>query len=108
MIIPNRLCCNRRDRIFSAMPITGLIGTGSASRRRRAEAEIWAYCLMPNHVQAIVTPKDEAGLRRSFGDLHRRYTGHINARNRWTGHLWQAWFGSVAMDEEHLIAAIRD
>jgi hypothetical protein len=35
-----------------------------------------------------------------------RHTGHINARNRWTGHLWQARFGSVAMDEEHLIADI--
>jgi putative transposase len=62
---------------------------------------------MPNHVHAVVTPKDEEGLWRTFGDLHRRYTGHISARNRWTGHLWQARFGSVAMDEEHLIAAIR-
>ena len=37
----------------------------------------------------------------------RRYTTHINARNHWTGHLWQARFGSVAMDEGHLLAAIR-
>jgi hypothetical protein len=27
--------------------------------------------------------------------LHRRTTGHIHARNRWAGHLWQARFGSV-------------
>jgi len=62
---------------------------------------------MPNHVHVIATPKGEDGLRRTFGDLHRRYTGHINARHRWTGHLWQARFASVAMDEDHLIAAIR-
>ena len=31
---------------------------------------------------------------------------HINARNRSTGHLWQSRFGSVAMDEEHLSAAM--
>jgi len=62
---------------------------------------------MPNHVHVIVTPWDLDGLRRTFGDLHRRYTRHVNARNSWTGHLWQARFGSVAMDEEHLIAAIR-
>jgi putative transposase len=73
----------------------------------RARAEIRACCLMPNHMHAIVTPKDEAGPPRTFGDLHRRTTGHINARNRWTGHLWQARFGSMAVDEEHLIAAIR-
>jgi putative transposase len=31
----------------------------------------------------------------------------VNARNQWTGHLWQGRFGSVAMDEAHLHAAIR-
>jgi REP element-mobilizing transposase RayT len=33
----------------------------------KVSAEIWAYCLMPNHAYAVVvTPKDEADLRRSF------------------------------------------
>jgi putative transposase len=80
-----------------------LLGAAAA----KAGAAIWAYCLMPNHVHVIVTPKDADGLRRTFGDLHRRYTGRVNARNRWTGHLWQARFGSVAMDEDHLAAALR-
>jgi putative transposase len=73
----------------------------------KAGASIWAYCLMPNHVHVIIVPPDEDGLRRTFGDLHRRYTRHINARQGWTGHLWQARFASVAMDEAHLLAAIR-
>jgi putative transposase len=73
----------------------------------KAEVSIWAYCLMPNHVHAIVVPSDEGGLRRTFADLHRRYTGYINARNRYTGHLWQGRFGAVAMDEAHLINAVR-
>ena len=51
-----------------------------AQAAERAHAEIWAYCLMPNHVHAIVVPADEDGLRRTFGDLHRRYTGNVNAR----------------------------
>jgi REP-associated tyrosine transposase len=37
----------------------------------------------------------------------RRYTNFINARGRWTGHLFQSRFSSVAMDESHLIAAVR-
>ena len=28
-------------------------------------------------------------------------------RSRWTGHLFQSRFASVAMDEDHLIAAVR-
>ena len=27
----------------------------------RAGAEIWCYCLMPNHVHVIVVPSDEDG-----------------------------------------------
>ncbi len=73
----------------------------------RAGTEIWCYCLMPNHVHLIAVPSDEDGLRRTFADAHRRYTGFINARNRWTGHLWQGRFGAVVMDEEHLAHAVR-
>lgn len=60
-----------------------------------------------NHVHAIVVPSDEDGLRRTFADLHRRYTGYVNARHRWTGHLWQGGYGAVAMDEAHLANAVR-
>jgi putative transposase len=38
---------------------------------------------------------------------HRLYAGFVNARARQTGHLFQGRFGSVPMDEEHLIAAVR-
>jgi putative transposase len=62
---------------------------------------------MPNHVHLIVVPADEDGLRRTFADAHRRYTGFINARHRWTGHLWQGRFGAVVMDETHLFHAMR-
>jgi putative transposase len=69
--------------------------------------EIWAYCLMPNHVHMIVLPSHEDGLRDLFADAHRRYTNFINWRQQWTGHLWQGRFASVAMDEEHLGYALR-
>jgi len=62
---------------------------------------------MPNHVHIILVPTDEDGLRRTFADLHRRYTGFINARARTTGHLWQGRYGSVVMDETHLVNAVR-
>jgi hypothetical protein len=46
------------------------------------------------------------GLGRALGEAHRRYTNFINARGRWTGHLVQSRFASVAMDEAHLMAAV--
>jgi putative transposase len=58
-----------------------------AEASARARTEVWAYCLMPNHVHIILVPSDEDGLRQTFADLHRRYTGYIDARARTTGHL---------------------
>jgi putative transposase len=78
-----------------------------AERCRKAGVEIWAYCLMPNHVHLIATPKNEAGLARAIGEAHRRYTTFINARAGRTGHLFQGRFASVVMDEDHLRTAAR-
>jgi putative transposase len=62
---------------------------------------------MPNHVHLILTPATPEGLGRALGETHRRYASVINARLRVTGHLFQSRYGSVAMDEEHLMAAAR-
>ena len=63
---------------------------------------------MPNHVHLILAPSDATGLGRAVGEAHRRTTNFINACARWTGRLFQSRFSSVAMDESHLIAAVRD
>jgi len=98
---------NRRQPTFFGPDDYALYRDLVAAAAQKAEAEVWCYCLMPNHVHMIVVPADEDGLRRTFADAHRRYTGFINARNRWTGHLWQGRFGAVVMDEAHLANAAR-
>jgi len=67
--------------------------------------KVWAYCLMSNHVHLILVPSDATGLARAVGEAHRRYTRHINAREGWSGYLWQGRFSSFPMDEAHLLAA---
>jgi putative transposase len=78
-----------------------LLGSGLAA----SGSEVWAWCLMPNHVHLIVVPAHRDGLRQTVANAHRKYAGRINTRNRWTGHLWQGRYGSVVMDEAHLMAA---
>ena len=69
--------------------------------------EIWAYCLMPNHVHLVAVPQSKDGLRRAIGEAHRRYTRRINFREKWRGYLWQGRFASFVMDEPYLLAAAR-
>jgi len=74
---------------------------------RKSSTQVWAYCLMPNHVHLIMVPSHKDGLRASLGEAHRRYTRKVNSRNEWRGHLWQERFFSFPMDETHLLAAVR-
>ena len=67
----------------------------------------YAYCLMPNHVHAIVVPSDAKAVSSFFAALHRRYARRTNARNDWRGHLWQERYYSVVMTEPHALAAMR-
>jgi len=74
---------------------------------RAADVALWAWVLIPNHVHLILVPSDADGIRRALAPLHRRYAGHVHARIKRTGHFWQGRFGCVAMDEDHLAAALR-
>ena len=71
------------------------------------DVEIWAYCLMPDHVHLIAVPQSADGLRRAIGEVHRRYTCMVNLREGWRGHLWQGRFASFVLDEPYLLTAAR-
>ncbi len=98
---------NRGEQTFFSDDDYTLYKTLLAEAARNAGAEVWAYCLMPNHAHVVVVPQDEDGLRKTFADAHRRYTRHINARLGVTGHMWQGRFGSIAMDDGYLAHAVR-
>ena len=79
----------------------------AAEMKERSGVELWAYCLMPNHVHYVAVPRDMTGLSIFMQHLHRRYARRVNRREDWHGHLWQERFYSVPMDERHLLAAVR-
>ncbi len=74
---------------------------------RRYKLQIWAYCLMPNHIHLVATPAKDNGLALPIGHAHSRFALVINRRKKWTGHLWQERFSSFPMDELHLLVAVR-
>ena len=69
--------------------------------------EIWAYCLMTNHVHLLVVGQESYSLARAIGFAHMRYSRCVNKRFGWTGHLWANRFYSTALDGSHLWEAVR-
>jgi putative transposase len=72
-----------------------------------AGVAVWGWVLMPNHVHLILVPEHKDSLRAALSQVHRHYAGHIHKRERRTGHFWQGRYGSMPMDEVHLMAAVR-
>lgn len=98
---------NRREAIFFEDGDHEIYLDLLAEQTRKAGVAVWAYCLMPNHVHLILRPTRATDLGHAVGEAHRRYTNFINARGRWTGHLFQSRFASVVLDDLHLIRAVR-
>lgn len=98
---------NRRQRTFFGdadyQAYLDLAGKAFAE----AGVEVWAYCLMPNHVHLVVTPSTADGLTRAVASTHAKYTRRINEREGCAGFLWQGRFASSPMDEVHCVRCLR-
>ncbi|MDF1777566.1 MAG: transposase [Rhizobiaceae bacterium] len=83
---------NRRGRVFFEDADHSLYLDMLAESSMRAQCEVRAYCLMPNHVHFMLVPSNEDGLRRTFADLHRRHKifqqEGANDRTPLAGTLW--------------------
>ena len=66
-----------------------------------------AWCLMGNHVHLVLVPPAADSLRAILASTHTRYAQRINLGHGLSGHLFQGRFGSYAMDDAHLMVAVR-
>jgi len=73
----------------------------------RHGVDVWAYCLMPDHVHLIALPKENGGLSRCLKAAHGRYTKYINQRTGGKGQFWQGRYASHILGEDYLIACAR-
>jgi putative transposase len=60
---------------------------------------IWAYCLMPNHVHILAVPRKEESFARGIGATNLVYTQYFNHRYRRSGRLWQNRFFSAIIEK---------
>jgi putative transposase len=73
----------------------------------RYSIQVWAYCLMPNHVHFVCVPKVERALALGFNALNMRYAQYFHKKKGVTGHLWTGRFLSCMLDEQSAKEEIR-
>jgi putative transposase len=98
---------NRQQRIFHTQGDCRRYVEMLAEASAANAVECLAWCLMPNHVHLVLRPATAAGLRVVMSSVHTRYAQRINRREQSSGHLFQDRFRSYAMDDAHLMVAVR-
>jgi len=72
------------------------------------EFDIWAYCLMTNHVHILSVPRRKESLARGIGSTNLVYTQYMNRKHKRSGRLWQnRFFSTIVDDEPYLWAVVR-
>jgi putative transposase len=98
---------NRRQKVFFERQDREFYLQLLEEKAGKYRVEVWAYCLMDNHVHLIVVPAEESSLARAIGETHKEYTRMINFREKWRGYLWEGRFKSFIVDEKYIYAVIR-
>lgn len=85
---------NRRGAVFFDDEDRTVYLRWLAEAAERFALEIWAWCLMTNHIHLLVLSPTAAALGRALGVVQGRYAQHMNRRREWSGHLWANRFFS--------------
>lgn len=79
-----------------------------AAYTQKYNVQIWAYCLMGNHIHLLAVPETETSLSRGIGLTNQMYTQYINRKLQQTGRIWQnRFFSCVVGSEQYLWAVAR-
>jgi len=81
----------------------GWLGEGAD----RYGLDIWAYCLMPNHVHFVCVPRMDGALAKTFNAIHMRYAQYFNGKRDAAGQLWRPRFMSCILDDPSVREEIR-
>jgi len=98
---------NRREKVFFRDKDYRQYLRWLQEYSKEAGLDVYAYCLMSNHVHIVCVPREVDSLVKAFKPLHMRYAQFINRRRNWKGHLWQGRFYSSPLDESYLWTAVK-
>jgi len=98
---------NRRGDVFFDREDRETYLRWLAGAGRRHGLDVWACCLMTNHVHLLVRARRAESFGRAMGELQGRYARRVNEARRWSGHLWANRFDSHPVSGEGLWAAVR-
>ena len=98
---------NRRQPVFFSDADRNHYVDWLAEACRRSATTCLGWCLMDDHIHLILVPSTPDGLRGPVASAATRLSQRVNLMQQTTGHLFQGRYASYAMDDAHLMVALR-
>lgn len=73
---------------------------------QKYQVNLWAYCLMTNHIHLLVVPHRAESLSRGIGLTNLTYTQHVNRKYQRCGRIWQNRFFSAIVETNRYLWAV--
>ena len=77
-----------------------------ANYAEKHSLQVWAYCLMENHIHLLVVPGSEESLARGVGLTNQVYTQYLNRKLGQSGRVWQNRFFSCIVDSQEYLWSV--
>ncbi|MBU1567649.1 MAG: transposase [Proteobacteria bacterium] len=77
-----------------------------AGNAKKYHLQIWAYCLMDNHIHLLAVPETETSLSRGIGLTNMMYTQYLNRKMHQSGRIWQNRFFSCVVENDRRLWAV--
>jgi len=74
-----------------------------AGYAKKHQIQIWAWCLMSNHIHLLAVPGTETSLSRGIGLTNQMYTQYLNRKLKQSGRIWQNRFFSCVVENEQYL-----
>jgi len=71
----------------------------------KGEYELYAYCIMSNHVHLLIKEKDEQ-ISRVMKRINISYVNYFNQKYRQIGHLFQGRYKSEPIESENYLLSV--
>ena len=73
---------------------------------KKYHLQVWAYCLMDNHIHLLAVPETESSLAKGIGLTNMMYTQYLNRKLGQSGRIWQNRFFSCVVENDRYLWAV--
>ena len=74
---------------FTAPELNDAVVAVLLAERDRMRIDLYAYCLMPDHLHILVSPREDGSCMLTFVDRFKGKSTNVSWEHGWQGKLWQ-------------------